>query len=107
MSGKVIECRCLQIVGAWKYGPQKIPNAPWTAPVIGLSINKDFINKNKGNTLVFVVSDTQGKAELYKKAFEENLKKYLVFKSDKSVNGSAGHGTAPRNTLYILDIPNG
>ena len=107
MSGKIIECRCSQIVGEWLYGPPPPPGMWGIQPIVGLKINKDFINKNKGNTLVFVVSDVQGGAEFHKKAFEEELKDYLVFKSEKSVNGSPGHGTAPRNTLYILDIPNG
>jgi len=107
MSGKIIECRCSQIVCKWLYGPPPDASRPWYTPLAGLKINKDFINRNKGNTLVFVVSGTQGGAEFLKKAFEEELKDYLVFKSEKSVNGTAGHGTAPRNTLYILDIPNG
>lgn len=107
MSGKIIGCRCTQIVREWLYGPPPDARRPWYAPLAGLKINKDFINRNKGNTLVFVVSDGQGGAEFHKKAFEEELKDYLVFKSEKSVNGTNGHGTAPRNTMYILDIPNG
>lgn len=62
-----------------------------------------FIEEHKGDTLVFIYSIYQNPDQV--KVFKEAFKDYIIFESKPSVNGSAGHGGIPRNTLVIVDIP--
>lgn len=74
----------------------------WNSPPKYEIVN-GFVEKNRGNTLVFVASLSNSPEQV--RVFEEGFKDNIVFKSKKSVNGSTNHGTLPRNTLYIVDIP--
>lgn len=76
--------------------------AGWNSPP-KYEIVKGFVENNRGNTLVFVASLSNSPEQI--RVFEEGFKDNIVFKSKKSVNGSVGHGTMPRNMLYIVDIP--
>ena len=78
------------------------PGKTWNEqPTWKLTTN--FISDNKGKTLVFVASVSNSIRQV--ETFEKELKDYIIFKSKKSVNGNSGHGSLPRNTLYIVDIP--
>ena len=39
------------------------------------------------------------------KAFEEQWKGPILFKSKRAVNKQPGHGTYPRNTLVVFELP--
>lgn len=71
------------------------------------SLKENFIEEHKNDTVLVVVReypDADEDEEECTKQVLALLKPFIIYKSKKAVNFTTGHGTKPRNTLYILEF---
>ena len=59
----------------------------------------------KKNTYISIVCSTQGGAKDIDTYFTTTNDCQLLYKSPMAVNKNPGHGTKPRNTVYVFYIP--
>jgi hypothetical protein len=69
------------------------------------SVKFDINMLPKNNTYIVIICEVQECAQDHKNFLETCKEINLLYKSPMAVNKNTGHGTKPRNTVYVFHLP--